>query len=224
MKNNVANFPELNNTIYAAAVATVRMLGGKIKNNLDYSQNKQQTPPWESRLKKQVSDIRKDIGRVQQVQRGNTSNRIQKCMRRIWKKIHTHAKYNPSNVHTIEILDTLKQKLSAKSQRLRRYKETNEQKQQNRLFTTNEKTYYLNLRSERRLDCQDKLPDKQMLTKFWASIWGNAARHNLKTSSIRNEQKRMSNVTAMEHSPITTEQVSRLIAKHLTGRHRDQME
>jgi Na+-translocating ferredoxin:NAD+ oxidoreductase RnfC subunit len=86
------------------------------------------------------------------------------------KKIHTHAKYNPSNVHTTEILDTLKQKLLAKSQRLRRYKEANERKQQNRLFTTNEKTYCRNLKSEGRLDCQDKLPDKQMVTNFWASI------------------------------------------------------
>jgi hypothetical protein len=48
-------------------------------------------------------------------------------MCRIWEKIHTHVKYNPSNVHTTEILDTLKQKLSAKSQRLRQYKEANEQ-------------------------------------------------------------------------------------------------
>jgi hypothetical protein len=136
-------------------------------------------------------------------------------MRRIWKKIHTHAKYDPSNVHTTETLDTLKQKLSAKLHRLRRYKEANERKQQNRLFITNEKTYCRNLKSERRLDSQDNLPDKQTLTNFWASIWRNAARHNLKASWIRNEQKRMSNVTAMEHSPMATEQVSRLIAKTL---------
>jgi hypothetical protein len=31
MKNNVTDFLELHNTIYAAAVATVRMLGGKIQ-------------------------------------------------------------------------------------------------------------------------------------------------------------------------------------------------
>jgi hypothetical protein len=169
------------------------------------------------KAQKQTNDLRKDIGRVQQVQRGNTSNRIQKHMRTIWKKIHTYAKYNPSNAHTMEILDTLKQKLSAKSQRLRRYKEANERKQQNRLFIPNEKTYYHNLKSAR-LDRQDKLPDKQIPTNFWASIWGNAARHNLKASSIRNEQKRMSNVTAMEHSPITREQVSPLIAKTLNSK------
>jgi hypothetical protein len=65
------------------------MSGGKIKNNPDDLQNKQQAPPWESRLKRQISDLRKDIARVQQLQRGNTSNRIQKHMRRIWKK-YTH--------------------------------------------------------------------------------------------------------------------------------------
>jgi hypothetical protein len=72
----------------------------------------------------------------------------------------------------MEILDTLKQKLSAKSQRLRQYKEANDRKQQNRLFTTNEKTYYRNFKSERRPDRQDKLPDTQALIAFWASIWG----------------------------------------------------
>jgi len=33
-----------------------------------------------------------------------------------------------------------------------------------RLFTTNEKTYYRNLKSERRPDCHETLPDKQALT------------------------------------------------------------
>jgi hypothetical protein len=173
MKNNVTNFLQLHNTIYAAAFATVRMSGGKIERKKPcHLQNNKQTPPWERRLKKQIDDLKKDIGRMQQAQGGNTSNRIQKNILRIRKKVHLHAKYDPSNAHTTEILGTLKQKLSAKSQRLRRYKEANVRKQQNRLFTTNEKTYYRYLKSERQPDCRDKLPDKQVLTNFWASIWG----------------------------------------------------
>jgi hypothetical protein len=39
MKNNVTNLLELRNTIYAAAVATMRMSGSKIKNNPYYLQN-----------------------------------------------------------------------------------------------------------------------------------------------------------------------------------------
>jgi hypothetical protein len=42
-----------------------------------------------------------------------------------------------------------------------------------------------------------------------------AVKHNLKASSIRREQTRVSNITAMEHSPIATGQVSHLIAKTL---------
>ena len=130
------------------------------------------------------------------------------------KKVHVHAKHDPNNAHITEILDTVKHRLSVKAQRLRRYKEVNGRKQQNRLFTTNKKTYYCNPKSGRP-DCHDTLPDKQALTAFWVSTWGNAVKHNLKASWIRREQTRVSNVTAMEHSPITTEQVSRLIAKTL---------
>jgi citrate synthase len=76
---------------------------------------------------------------VQQAQNDNTSNGLQKHIHRIKKQVHVHAKHDPNNAHTTEILDTLKQKLSAKSQELRWYKEANERKQQNGLFTINEK-------------------------------------------------------------------------------------
>jgi hypothetical protein len=140
---------------------------------------------------------------------------LQKHTCRIKKKVHVHAKHDPNNAHITEILDTLKQKLSVKSQRLTHYKQANERKQQNRLFISNKKAYYCNLKSEQQLDRQDKLPDKQALTDFWASVWENTVKHNLNASWIRREQIRVSNITAMEHSPITTEQVSCLIAKTL---------
>ena len=128
---------------------------------------------------------------MQQAQKDNTSNRLQKHLHTITKKVHVHAKHDPNNAHIMEILDILKQNLSAKSQQLRCYKEANERKQQNRLFSTNEETYYHNLISEQRPDCQDTLPDKQALTAFWASIWGNVVKHNLKVIWIRREQTRV---------------------------------
>ena len=56
-----------------------------------------QTPPWERRLQKQIDDLRKDIERVQQAQKGNTSNRLQKHIRRIKKKYM----YTPNMIQTI---------------------------------------------------------------------------------------------------------------------------
>jgi hypothetical protein len=73
---------------------------------------------------------------------------LQKHVWQIKKKVHVHTKREPNNAHITEILDTLKQKLSVKSYRLKRYKEANKRKQQNRLFITNEKAYYSNLESE----------------------------------------------------------------------------
>ena len=147
LKKNVANFLELHNTTYAAAVATVRSSGASMDRQIDrkkpnHTQNKTQTPPRERRLQKQVDDLRKCIGRVQQDQIGNTSNRLQKHIDRIKKKVYVLAKHDPNNAHITEILNALKQKLSAISQRHRRYKEANKRKQQNRLFATNEKIYY----------------------------------------------------------------------------------
>jgi len=47
LKQNVINLLELHNTIYAAAVATVRLSGARIDGKkLNYIQNKLQTPPW----------------------------------------------------------------------------------------------------------------------------------------------------------------------------------
>jgi hypothetical protein len=48
--------------------------------------------------------------------------------------VHVHAKHDANNTHITEIPDTLKQKLSAKSQRLRQYKEAKERKQQKQAF------------------------------------------------------------------------------------------
>jgi hypothetical protein len=135
LKHNVTNFLELHDTIYGAAVATARLSGARIdRKQLNHIQNKTKTPPWERRLKTQIDDLRKGIGRMQQAQNGSTSNRLQKHIRRIRKKVHVHDKRDPNNAHNTEILDTLKQKISVKSQRLRRYKEANERKQQNRFF------------------------------------------------------------------------------------------
>ena len=75
------------------------------------------------------------------------------------------------------------------------------------LFNTNGKALKVNDDPTAMTNCRK--------TAFRASSWGNAVKHNLKASWIRREQTRVSNVTAMEHSPITTEQVFQLIAKTL---------
>jgi hypothetical protein len=55
-------FLELHNTIYAAAVATMRMSGAMIdRKKLQHTQNKVQIPPSERRLKTQLDDWEKTL-------------------------------------------------------------------------------------------------------------------------------------------------------------------
>jgi hypothetical protein len=109
LTNNVTNFLELHNTIYAAAVATIRTLGARIeRKKSNHLQNKAQTPPWERRLKTQIGDLRKDIGQVQRAQNGNTSNILQKHIRRIKKK-YTYM------LHTIQTMLTPRKYLTTSS-------------------------------------------------------------------------------------------------------------
>jgi len=49
-------------------------------------------------------------------------------------------------------------------------------------FTTREKTYWRNLKSEERSDYHDTPPDKQVLTAFWESTWGKRSQTLSKTS------------------------------------------
>ena len=60
------------------------------RKELNHIQNKTQTPPWVRRLQKQIDDLGKDIGRVQQAQKGNTGNRLQKHSRDKEKSTCTH--------------------------------------------------------------------------------------------------------------------------------------
>jgi len=87
LKHNVTSFLELHNTIYAAAVATVRLSEARIDGKkLNHIQNEPHIPPWERRLKKQIDDLRKDIGREQQAQKGNINKILQKRICRVQKK------------------------------------------------------------------------------------------------------------------------------------------
>jgi hypothetical protein len=63
LKHNVTNFLELRDTIYAAAVATVRLSGARLdRKQLNHIQNKTKTTSWKRRVKTQIDYLRKDTG------------------------------------------------------------------------------------------------------------------------------------------------------------------
>jgi hypothetical protein len=83
------------------------------------------------------------------------------------------------------LIEALKQKVSAKTQRLARYKKKQNQYYQNKLFRTDCKKFYNRLRQ---IDGNvQNAPDKKEVENFWREIYGNKIKNNGEVRWIKNQ-------------------------------------
>ena len=68
------------------------------------------------------------------------------------------------------VLEELKQKLVAKSAKIKRYEQRITQYRQNRLFETDQKKVYKELNGE--FNGDSVIPDAEESKSFWNGIWG----------------------------------------------------
>ncbi|CAG4980406.1 unnamed protein product [Colias eurytheme] len=195
-------FNTLHNILYCAAWTAAKCNGTKIEQQLQeihHTQTKK-IPSWQKRLEKQIADLRASIGRVTQFINGNRSRRIISTVETIKLKYATHAQHENSNSDPQHFLDTLKQKLSAKSARLKRYLKCTERKKQNAIFISNEKGFYRTLNSSENntINRNNNIPSKEALREFWANIWENPEQHSDNTEWIKELQQETSGICDME--------------------------
>lgn len=122
-------------------------LGYKIRNNLLSPENrtrKSRKPCWQFRIENDIKRLRAEIGRLTQYinNHNNRSDRLIKAVEQIFRNTRIHSSYENNNTRPDEFLDTLKQKLALKSQRLSRYLKALQRKEDNKLFINNEKRFY----------------------------------------------------------------------------------
>ena len=86
-----------------------------------------------------------------------------------------HSKYEKENIKDTEVIDTIKQKLRIQSERMRRYKTSNERKQHNRKFLNNEKYFYNQIREDE-IKIHEA-PTKEALEEYWGSLWTQSKQH-----------------------------------------------
>jgi hypothetical protein len=99
------------------------------------------------------------------------SKHLNNCIQSILNKNRIHClKYNEYN-ETIEIKDTLLQKLNIYSKRLKRYKNNKQGKFENKLFRNNEKLFYKNL-ADNKTQNNNGLPNINEIKEFWSNIYG----------------------------------------------------
>jgi len=105
------------------------------------------------------------------------------------KKRKIFKKYRVTNAMEVaQLTETLKQKVQAKVQRIRRYEKRETQYSQNKMFKDDTKKFYRNLGMK---NIEAREPPSMAETEiYWKSLWGEEAQHNERAEWIRREQKR----------------------------------
>jgi hypothetical protein len=117
---------------------------------------------------------------------------------RLLKKYNTEAKESLD-----QLIEELKQKSSAKTQRLSRYRKRQNQYYQNKLFRTDCKKFYNHLRQPN--PKMKNTPGKEEVENFWREIYGKKVSHNEEVCWIKDQRQQN---PSMEWSPICEKDIA----------------
>jgi len=119
-------------------------------------------------------------------------------------------KYRVTNAREVaQMTETLKQKVQAKAQRIRRYEYRDTQYNQNKMFKGDTKIFYRNL-DMKNIEAREP-PSMAEAETYWRSLWGEEAQHNERAEWIRREQKRK--VSYMGWMPIQITEITSYLSK-----------
>jgi len=189
------NITELNHLIYASATVITEEINGTGEYKLETRRSK--TPTWVRRIQESINDIRKELSALVEIKRDNRKAQNIKRIR-LLKKYNTEKKDNLD-----KIIEELKQKVSAKTQRLSRYRKRQNQYYQNKLFRTDCKKFYNSLRQT--YSRVKNAPEKEEVENFWREIYGKGIQHNSATHWIKNQYQQN---PSMEWSPVCEKDVA----------------
>ena len=192
---------EMNNLLYAGAYMVAEKLGKMKKNRTN---EKQKEPWWKRRIQANIAEWRKDVSRLNE-RRKRTFEFEKKDLDRMERK------YRLSDVGNVQVIDMLKEKISAGATKIRRYEERELHYHQNTLFATNQKQFYQEL--DGRSNILNKAPDAQKVCEFWSDILSIPGNFNEKASWLPKIKERLSETDKQEDIRISDENVKTSVRK-----------
>ena len=126
---------------------------------------------WKIRIQKQISSWRKELSIIAETGTGSNNWTLNRKKRKIFQK------YRVTNTREVaQLTETLKQKVQAKSQRIRRYEKRETRYSQNKMLKEDTKKFYRNL-GMKKIDAREP-PSMAEAETYWKSLWGEEAQHN----------------------------------------------
>ena len=141
-------------------------------------------PWWKRRIEDDIKRIRNDVNILQRDVRGELSHKKSEKLQRLKEKYRVNKK----GIKTV--VEELKQRMIAKSAKIKRYDQRINQFRQNRIFSVDQKKIYKELNgSEARTN---EVPDAEESRRFWGDIWTVEKEHNTRAewlSELKDEIK-----------------------------------
>ena len=160
----VTNITDIRNILQAGAV-----LVGELVEAKEPTHRTEKEPYWKRRIEGDLTRLRKDLGRIEAWFKGK------------WKRDKKGAKTELDRRYRLKAkgfnttMEEIKQRITAKAAKIKRYQNRIKQFQDNRLFTANQSRFYKNLEGGER---DTIAPEPKEATSFWSDIWAKSVEHN----------------------------------------------
>ncbi|KAL0271977.1 UNVERIFIED_CONTAM: hypothetical protein PYX00_005123 [Menopon gallinae] len=133
-----------------------------------------------------------------------------------WEKLlrnkQIHSKYEVGNRKLLEYKDTLTQKLSVLSERLRRFKEAAKRRERNAQFSKNPEGFYRSLNPANQGEPTEP-PHPTEMHAFWSNIWSGRVEHNRQAPWIAEFQEKQEDIPPVAFEEITATDLAEAIRK-----------
>ena len=192
----------LNSLIYATAKAATKSMGIDTikKRNL----KTRPEPKWKARIRREIESMRGELSIITEVEKGND------VKTRRGRKIRKKYNFNDKN-SLLTAKEILKQKISLKSQRLRRYEKRVKFYRQNRIFKTDAKKLYREIGNQT-IEVKNP-PNMKDVENFWKTVWCGDKEFNENALWLEKESSRTDHIDQQEWEEFCVEEIKGTLKK-----------
>lgn len=185
------NITETNNLIRAASVWIAERMG---LNKLELKEKKE--PWWKRRIEGDIKRLKKDICKLDRKAKGEMGP-VKSC-----KLKDLEEKYRVKKKGIRTVIEELKQRIVAKSAKVKRYEQRTTQFRLNRTFNVDQKKVYTELNGG--VNRTNDVPNDEESRKFWGDIWSVEKEHNKDAEWLKELKEEMKNENHSQNRMLIT--------------------
>ena len=178
---NTNNITETNALIYAGARLVTELMGKKTEMSPNTTK-RNNIQPAKRRVMQQIDEMRKHLAWIEEIINGK--------LKKENNKDTLERRYNLTERGTAAVKEDIKQRIRAKASTMERFEARAKSYNQNRLFNTNQRRLYEQLRQGGPV--ASTIPEVEPTKRYWENIWSNPVSHRKDTKwvqEVKNDER-----------------------------------